>query len=176
VATAVALTAYPESVTRWYPLLMKKKDAASAAPETTKDAPTIWRADDALWAELQPLLVVDKPRKKPGRPRNDDRPLFDGLIWIARSGGQWQALPRAFGAKSTVNDRYLEWVEYGCFEKAWARLLEVYDDAVGLDWQWQAADGCPGKAPLGTQGGPARRRRPGPTPPTGGSAGPRGTC
>ena len=79
-----------------------------------------------------PLLVVDTPRKKPGPPRNDDRPLFDGLIWIARSGGQWEALPREFGAKSTVNDRYLEWVEYGCVEKAWARLLAVYDDEVGL--------------------------------------------
>jgi putative transposase len=154
---------------------MKKKDAAPMACETPKDEPTIWRVDDALWAELQPLLVVDKPRKKPGRPRNDDRPLFDGLIWIARSGGQWEALPREFGAKSTVNDRYLEWVEYGCFEKAWARLLAVYDDEVGLDWQWQAADGCLVKAPLGKKGGPARRRRPGRTRPTGGSAAASGT-
>ena len=27
------------------------------------DDPTIWRVDDALWAELQPLLVVNKPRR-----------------------------------------------------------------------------------------------------------------
>jgi len=155
---------------------MKKKDAAPAAPEMPNESPTIWRVDDVLWAELRPLLVVDKPRKKPGRPRNDDRPIFDGLIWIARSGGQWQALPREFGAKSTVNDRYREWVEYGCFEKAWARLLAVYDDEVGLDWQWQAADGCLVKAPLGKKGGLARRRRPGPTPPTGASAGASATC
>src|SRR5687768_7041301 len=67
------------------------------------DAPTIWRVDDALWAELRPLLVVEKPRKKPGRPRRDDRAIFDGLIWIGRSGGQWAALPREFGPKSTVH-------------------------------------------------------------------------
>src|SRR6478672_6651664 len=144
---------------------MKQKAAAPAAPEPAKDGPTRWRGGDALWTEVRPLLVGDKPRKKPGRPRNDDRPLFDGLIWIARSGGQWQALPREFGAKSTVNDRYLEWVEHGCFEKAWARLLAVYDDEVGLDWQWQAADGCLVKAPLGKKGGPARPRRPGRTRP-----------
>src|SRR3954449_3154402 len=155
---------------------MKKNAAAAAAASTTQAEPTIWRVDDALWAELRPLLVVDKPRKKPGRPRNDDRPLFDGLIWLARSGGQWKALPREFGAKSTVNDRYQEWVEHGCFAKAWARLLAVYDDEVGLDWQWQAADGCLGKAPLGKRGGPARRRRPGPTPPTAASAASNGTC
>ena len=65
-----------------------------------RDDPTIWRVDDALWAELQPLLRVDKVRKKPGRPRLDDRAMFDGLIWLARTGGQWATLPREFGAKS----------------------------------------------------------------------------
>src|SRR6266567_3105818 len=101
----------------------------SPAPPTAKDDPTIWRVDDALWAELQPLLVITKPRKKPGRPRNEDRPIFDGLIWLARTGRQWQA-----------------------------------------------ADGCLVKAPLGKKGGLARRRRRGPTPPTGASAAPSGTC
>src|SRR3954452_11944984 len=155
---------------------MSEKEAGTAAPTVRKDEPTIWRVDDALWAELRPLLVVDKPRKKPGRPRNNDRPIFDGLIWIARSGGQWKELPREFGAKSKVKDGYLEWVEYGCFEKAWPRLLAVYDDEVGLDWQWQAADGCLVKAPLGKKGGLGRRRRPGATPPTGASAAPSATC
>jgi transposase len=154
---------------------MNKNNAAAAAPETRKDDPTIWRVDDALWAELQPLLVVDKPRKKPGRPRHDDRPIFDGLIWLARTGGQWATLPRGVGPKSTVHERFTEWVAHGCFAKAWARLLAVYDDEVGLDWQWQAADGGSVNAPLGKRGGPARRRRPGPTPPTGGSAASSGT-
>ena len=150
----------------------------TAEPPTAadKDDPTLWRVDDALWAELQPLLVIAKPRKKPGRPRNDDRAIFDGLIWLNRTGSQWAALPRAFGAKSTVHDRFQEWVEHGCFERAWARLLEAYDGEVGLDWQWQAADGCLVKAPLGQKGGPARRRRRGPTPPTGGNAAASGTC
>ena len=141
-----------------------------------RDDPTIWRVDDALWAELQPLLVITKPRKKPGRPRLDDRAIFDGLIWLARTGSQWAALPRAFGATSTVHARFQEWVEYGCLERAWARLLAVYDDAVGLDWQWQAADGCLIKAPLGKKGGPVRRKRPGATPPTGANVAANATC
>ncbi len=155
---------------------MSTRDAGVAAPPTTKDDPTIWRVDDALWREIAPLLVVDKPRKKPGRPRLDDRPIFDGLIWLARNGGQWKTLPREFGARSTVNARFLEWVEHGCLAKAWARLLAVYDDEVGLDWQWQAADGCIVKAPLGKKGGPARRRRPAPTRPTAASAAASATC
>ena len=143
---------------------------------TQRDDPTIWRVDDALWAELQPLLHVNKVRKKPGRPRLDDRAMFDGLIWLARTGGQWAALPREFGAKSTVHARFQEWVAAGCLERAWARLLEVYDEAIGLDWHWQSADGCLVKAPLGKKGGPVRRKPPGVTRPTVGSAGPSATC
>src|SRR4051812_16029972 len=126
---------------------MNTHDADTAAPTVSTDDPTIWRVDDALWAELRPLLVSTTPRKKPGRPRLDDRPIFDGLIWLARTGGQWATLPRQFGAKSTVHARFLEWVEHGCCEQAWARLLEVYDGEVGLDWQWQAPRGGLAKAP-----------------------------
>ena len=150
---------------------MNEHDAAAAAPETTKDPPTIGRVGDALWAALQPLVVVDKPRQKPGRPRSDDRPIFDGRIWIARSGGQWAARPREFGPKSTGHDRRQEWVEHGNFEAAWARFLAADDGEGGLDREWQAADGCLLKAPRGNKGGPARRRRPGATPPTGGKCG-----
>ena len=151
--------------------------AATAAPAPTRDDPTIWRVDDALWAELQPLLVIDKPRKKAGRHRNDDRPIFDGLIWLARTGAPWAAWPRErFGARSTAHDRLPEWVEHGCLARAWARLLAVYDDDVALDWQWQAADGCIVKAPLGKKGGPARRKRRARIPPTGGNVARNATC
>src|SRR6188508_2360100 len=143
--------------------------AAAAAPPPTRDDPTIWRVDDALWAELQPLLVVNKPRKKAGRKRNDDRPILDGLIWLSRTGAPWAAWPRAaFGPQSTAHDRLPEWVEYGGLERAWARLLAEDDGELGLPWAWQAADGCIVKAPLGQQGAAARPRRPGRTRPTAG--------
>ncbi len=79
---------------------------------------TIWEVDDALWAELQPRLVVDKPRKKPGARRKDDRGICNGLIWIARTGGQWEHIPRRFGAQSTLHDRFPEWVAYDCLARA----------------------------------------------------------
>ena len=139
--------------------------AAEVAP--AKDDPTIWRVDDALWAKRAPVLKVDKPRKKPGRPRRDDRAIFDGLIWLVRTGSQWSQLPRAFGPKSTVHLRFTEWVAHGALERAWALLLAEYDAALGLDWSWLAADGCIVKAPFGKKGAPGRRRPPGQPPPTG---------
>jgi len=150
-------------------------DEAVQAASAPKDDPTIWLVDDALWAHLAPLLVIDKPRKKPGRPRHDDRRILNGLIWLARTGSQWAALPRQFGPKSTAHARFQEWVQAGVFERAWASVLTVYDAQVGLDWTWQAADGCMVKAPLGKKGLPARRKRPDATPPTALNAGSSGT-
>jgi transposase len=139
--------------------------AATAAP-IEKDDPTIWRVDDALWALLAPILKSEKDRKKPGRPRRDDRALFDGLIWLARTGAQWSQLPRQFGPQSTAHERFSEWVTSGALERAWAILLQTYDEELGLDWTWQAADGCIIKAPFGKKGALARRRPRGATPPT----------
>ena len=110
-----------------------------------------------LWARLAPLLVVVKPRTKPGRPRTNDRPLFDGVIWVLRTGAQWGAVPQEFGPKSTVHDRFQEWVRTGAFARAWTLLLAEYDEFVGLDLHWPSADGCLIKAPLGKKGGLEKR-------------------
>jgi putative transposase len=122
------------------------------------------------------VLVVVKPRKKPGRPRTADRPLFNGIIWVLRTGAQWQEVPREFGAKSTVHDRFQEWVQTGAFAQAWTLLLHEYDEFVGLDLHWQAADGCLVKAPLGQKGSRGRPSGRAPTPPTAANAAPSAIC
>ena len=148
----------------------------TAVPAPSPDDPTIWRVDDTLWAKLAPLLRVDKPRKKAGRPRRADRPILDGILWLLRTGAQWSALPPWFGPKSTCHDRFQEWVASGAFARAWALLLTAYDDLVGLDLTWQAADGCLTKAPLGKKGGPARRSPRAATPRTGARPAPSAIC
>ena len=134
---------------------------------TAMDDPTIWRVDDDLWGVLAPILKSNKPRQKPGRPRRDDRAIFDGLIWLARTGAQWSQLPREFGPKSTVHERFSEWAASGVLEQAWAALLRMYDADIGLDWSWLAADGCIVKAPFGKKGARARRKPRDATRPTG---------
>jgi putative transposase len=146
------------------------------APVAPPDDPTIWRVDDVLWSRLAPLVRSTKPRKKPGRPRHDDRVLFDGVIWLLRTGAQWSALPKEFGAKSTCHARFQEWVQTGAFAQAWALVLAEYDAEVGLDLTWQAADGCLTKAPLGKKGGPANQTRRAATPPTAARPAPNATC
>ena len=143
------------------PASLPARTRAAAPP----DDPTIWRVDDALWTQLEPLLRVERPRAKGGRPRHPDRPLLDGIIWLLRTGAQWAALPGAFGPTSTCHDRFQEWVASGAFARAWAVLLAA-----------QVADGCLTKAPLGKKGGPENPWPPAATPPTGAKPAPSATC
>lgn len=46
---------------------------------------------------MAPLLVVDKRRTKPGRPRRADRALFNGVIWLLRPGAQGKEMPLTAG-------------------------------------------------------------------------------
>jgi putative transposase len=86
---------------------------------------------------------------KGGRPRADDRRCFEAIYYVARTGAQWRSLPRSFGPKSTVHDRYQEWVGQRLFEQLWRQGLQFYDHKTGLNWAWQPMDGSMTKAPLG---------------------------
>jgi transposase len=147
--------------------------AATAATENGD--PTIWRVDDALWATLESILKSEKRRKTPGRPRRHVRAIFDGLIWLARTGRRWAALPRELGPKSTVHGRFREGVKEDELERGWAVLLADYEAAIGLDWSWLAAGGCIGKAPFGKRGLPALGKERAATPPTAASPAPSAT-
>jgi putative transposase len=118
------------------------------ATETTLD--TIWHTPDELWSLLAPLLGPEKQPGTPGRPAVPFRRIFDGLIYVLRTGCQWRALPRGeYAPKSTGWGRFKQWVEAGVFEQAWRLVLEYYDLELGIDWKWQALDGVITKAPLG---------------------------
>jgi hypothetical protein len=114
------------------------------------------------------------------RPDHSDDPTIwevDDALWARRAPLLVDHTPRKKpGPHSTLHARFQEWVRRGVFSHLWAVLLEAYDDLVGIDWQWQAADGCLVKAPLGKRGRLARRKRPGAPPPTAANAGPSVIC
>lgn len=120
-----------------------------------------WRIPDQLWNRLQPLLPTKPIQPKGGRPWTDDRRAMDGIFYLLRTGGQWKALPREFGASSTVHDRYQIWRGAGVFERWWQAGLLEYDVLKGIDWQWQSMDGAMTKAPLGGRGHGTQPHRPG---------------
>ena len=128
--------------------------------------PTLWHVPDELWSLIAPLLGPEKALGTPGRPVVPFRRIFDGIIYVLRTGCQWSALPRAeYAPQSTVWGRFQHWAAAGVFEQAWLLVLIDYDLAVGIEWQWQALDGVITKAPLGGEAtGPVRSIAPNPAP------------
>lgn len=111
-----------------------------------------WRVSDELWERVQPLVPPPPSHAKGGRPRMDDRKAFEAIVYILRTGIQWNALPRELGASSTVHDRFQEWVGKGFFLALWQAGLTQYDELKGIEWEWQAADCGTNKAPLVPKG------------------------
>jgi transposase len=119
--------------------------------------PTIWKAPDALWERIQTILAVYDPPKRTGRPRVDQRNALNGIIYRMRTGCQWNHLPKEFGKDVRVYRTFRRWEALGIFDILWALLLLRCEELGGVDWQWQAADGCLGKAPGVPKKGASRR-------------------
>ena len=111
-----------------------------------------WRCSDEFWAFVEPLLPVhvNQDPLGRGRHRREDRDAMDAILFVLRTGCQWNAL-NATGicSSSTAHRRFQEWTQAGVFLKLWQSGLEVYDELKGLDWSWQSLDGAMTKAPLG---------------------------
>jgi transposase len=108
-----------------------------------------WRLPDALWERLEPLLPKQRRHRKGGRPPLPWRPVLDGIFFVLRTGCQWKAVPKAFGSGSSLHRYFQSLVRRRLFRKLWQLALEEYDDLKGIDWEWQAIDGCMTKSPLG---------------------------
>jgi putative transposase len=108
-----------------------------------------WEVSDELWERVAPLVPPRPSRAKGGRPRMGDREVFAAIVYVLRTGIQWNALPRELGASSTVHDRFQEWAAAGFFAALWRAGLAEYDELTGIAWEWQAVDGVMTKAPFG---------------------------
>ena len=108
-----------------------------------------WTVSDEFWERVEPLVPPGPSHAKGGRTRMDDRKAFAAIVYVLRTGIQWNALPRELGASSTVHDRFQEWEHAGFFEELWRAELAEYDEMEGIEWEWQAIDGVRTKAPLG---------------------------
>lgn len=108
-----------------------------------------WEVDDTLWARVQSLIPPPLPSIRPGRSRIDDRRVFGAILYVLRTGCQWNALPKELCSSSTAHRRFQEWRAGGFFQRLWEEGLTEYDALHGIEWEWQAVDGAMTKAPFG---------------------------
>ena len=108
-----------------------------------------WELSDEVWERVRPLIPQRPAHPKGGRPAQDDRQMLSAILYVLRTGIQWNALPRELGASTTVYDRFRLWERQGFFAQLWAAGLQEYDELNGIAWQWQSMDGVMTKAPFG---------------------------
>ncbi len=122
-----------------------------------------WEVSDELWARIEPLLprwAHHDPRKG-GRPRVPDRRAMNGILFVLKTGCQWNALNATrICSSSTAHLRFQAWTKAGVFLKLWQRGLTEYDELKGIDWFWQSMDGAMTKAPLGGEKNREKPHRP----------------
>ena len=111
-----------------------------------------YKVSDEMWERIKPYIPERENRdpSKGGRPRVDDRKVFDAILFVAKTGCQWNALNETgICSSSTAHLRFQEWTRAGFFQKLWEIGLLAYDNKIGIGWKWQSMDGAMTKSPLG---------------------------
>jgi transposase len=104
-----------------------------------------------LWRRMKRLLPAPAKVRGVGRPRADNRQVFNGIWYVLWTGCQWKAVRREwFGVCSTtLHDRFQQWQRSGLFSRLMKLLVKFYARKRGIGWTWQAIDSKSSPAPLG---------------------------
>jgi len=93
------------------------------------------------WKKIEPLLPKF-PRSPKGGPRPiANRDVFEGILWVLRSGARWKDLPKQYPSASTCWRRLRDWEDQGVWERVWRVFVGLLDAQGLLDWDETFADG-----------------------------------
>ena len=82
---------------------------------------------DEQWAILEPLIP---PAKRGGRRREVSmREVINTILYLNRTGCQWDMLPHDLLPKSTVYDYFAAWRDNG----TWQRMMEALNAQVRIE-------------------------------------------
>jgi transposase len=117
---------------------------------------------DELWAAIEPLLPLARPKPKGGRPPVPDRRALTGILFVLKTGIQWEDLPQEMGCGCgmTCWRRLRDWHQAGVWDGLHAVLLDRLAEADQIDWSRASLDSASVPAPLAPKGGRQSGRRP----------------
>jgi len=118
---------------------------------------------DALWNRIEPVLKPFERTKSGGSPPIPFRTVLNGILYLLKTGCQWNMIPPCYGSKSTIHEHFQRWVHAGVFDTIFLLLLEDYDALQGIEWEWQSMDGSLAQAPVRGEMSPEEGLGPNPT-------------
>jgi transposase len=120
-----------------------------------------WRIPDSLWEQMEASLPIRKAHPLGcHNPRVPDRDAMNAIIYLLRTGSQWNSLDgTGICSCASAYRRFREWTESGVFEEFWKKGLLAYEKLKGIDWSWLSMDGAMTKAPLGGEKNRAKSYR-----------------
>lgn len=86
---------------------------------------------------LERLLAKLESR---GRPWAENREVFEGILWVLRTGAPWNDLPDDFPSDSTCWRRLEKWQADGTWERVWRAFLQKLDRRGRPEWEESFAD------------------------------------
>jgi len=105
---------------------------------------------DALWERIEPLFPPPPPRRSryPGRKPLNYRKILTGIIFVLKTGINWEDLPAELGwGCGKTCKRYLKaWHKAGIWDRFHHLLLQELEDADQIDWSRGAADSTKARA------------------------------
>jgi transposase len=99
------------------------------------------RLTDEQWKKIEPHIPKFKRSRKGGRRPADDRKVFEGILWVLRSGARWKDLPKEYPSSSTCWRRLRDWEERDVWLTIWRAFLAELDQKGQLVWAETFADG-----------------------------------
>jgi transposase len=110
-----------------------------------------FKAPDELWETVKRILPEPPERRGPGRPRADDRAALNGIWYVLWTGCQWKAIHKDwFGVSgSVIHERFQTWCKMGVFAAMMYEMVQSYQTAREIGWEWQSIDSKACPAPLG---------------------------
>ncbi len=83
-----------------------------------------WLVTDELWEVVEPLLPRHEPSPRGGKPRVPDRVCLRGILFVLKTGIQWEDFPQEMGCCGmTLWNRLDEWRRAGVWDELHRVLL-----------------------------------------------------
>src|SRR5689334_9498173 len=76
------------------------------------------------WERIEGSFPHPTHPDRRGRPWQDHRRIFNGILWRLHTGAPWRDIPERYGPWETISGRFRRWTRDGPWAKVLTHLLE----------------------------------------------------